>query len=216
MEKEKLELALIKAKDVSKKRFFKQTYDLIINLKGLDLKKQEHHIDIFITLPHSRGKKVTVCALVGPELQEQAKEIYDAVLSPENFLKYKEKKETKKIADKFDYFVAQSNLMPQIANVFGRALGPRNKMPNPKIGAILNSVGSLRPLYEKLQQTIRVIAKSSPVIQCAIGTEDMSKENLLENAMVVYNAVLHALPNEEHNIKNTYVKLTMGKPIDCK
>ncbi|MBI2627435.1 hypothetical protein HYW72_00735, partial [Candidatus Nomurabacteria bacterium] len=105
MDKEQIQSALLKAKDISEKRNFKQSFDLIINLKGIDLKKPEHQIDTFITLPHPRGKKAKICALVGPELAEQAKEVCDSVLLADNFDRYKEKKEIKKIANSFDYFI---------------------------------------------------------------------------------------------------------------
>ena len=213
MDKEQIQAAIAKANDISEKRNFKQSYDLIINLKGLDLKKQEHQIDAFITLPHSRGKKVKVCALVGPELEEQAKSIFDSVILSDNFERYKDKREIKKIANSFDFFIAQANIMPKIATVFGRVFGPRGKMPNPKSGCIVPPNANLKPLHEKLQRTIRVNAKIAPLVQCAIGTEDMNSNEIAENALTVYNALLQILPNEKHNIKDVYVKLTMSKPV---
>ena len=213
MDKEQIQAALAKAKDISDKRNFKQTYDLIINLRGLDLKKQEHQIDAFITLPHSRGKKVKVCALVGAELEEQAKSIFDSTILSDNFEKYKDKKEIKKIANSFDFFIAQANIMPKVATTFGRVFGPRGKMPNPKSGGVVPPNANLKPLYEKFQRTIRATNKTSPLIQCPIGTEDMNPDDVAENALTVYNSLLQLLPNEKHNIKDIYVKLTMGKPI---
>ncbi|MEK6983177.1 MAG: 50S ribosomal protein L1 [Nanoarchaeota archaeon] len=213
MDKEKIKSALARAKDISQKRNFKQSYDLIINLKGIDLKKQETQIDSFVTLPYSRGKKMKVCALVGAELEEQAKGIYDSVILSDNFARYKDKKEIKKIANGFDFFIAQANVMPKVATVFGRAFGPRGKMPNPKSGCIVPPNANLKPLYEKLQRTVRASAKTAPLIQCAIGTEDMDSDDLAENALAVYNSVLQHLPNEKHNIKDIYIKLTMSKPV---
>ena len=213
MDKEQVQSALIKAKDISAKRNFKQTYDLILNLKGLDLKKQEHQIDTFIALPHSKGKKTKICALIGPELAEQAEATCDSVILSDNFEKYKDKKEIRKIANSFDYFIAQANIMPKVATVFGRVFGPRGKMPNPKSGCIVAPNANLKPLYEKLQRTIRVNVKSAPLIQCAIGTEDMNVNEIAENVVTVFNSLLQLLPNERHNIKDVYVKLTMGKPV---
>jgi len=213
MDKEQVLSAIAKAKDISPKRNFKQSYDLIINLKGLDLKKQEHHIDIFITLPHSRGKKVKVCALVGPEMEEQAKTVYDSVILPDNFEKFKDKKEIKKLANSFDFFIAQANIMPKIASVFGRVLGPRGKMPNPKSGCVVPPNANIRHLYERLQRTVRANAKSTPLVQCGIGSEDANAGDVAENALTVYSSLLQALPNEKHNIKDVHIKLTMGKPI---
>lgn len=213
MQKEELQSALQKARDISGNRNFKQSFDLIINLKGLDMKKQEHNIDAFITLPHPRGKKVRVCALVSAELIEQAKSVCDFAIISDNFEKYREKKELKKLANSYDFFIAQANIMPKVATVFGRVFGPRGKMPNPKSGGVVPPNANLKPLYEKLQKTIRMTNKTSPVIQSAIGTEEMKLDDVTENGMSVYNSIIHALPNEKHNIKNIYVKLTMSKPV---
>ena len=213
MEKEELQAALAKAKDISDKRNFKQSFDLIMNLKGLDPKKPEHQVDLFITLPHSRGKKIKVCALVGAELNEQAKGIFDSVILSDNFGIYKDKKEIKKLANSCDFFIAQANIMPKVATTFGKVFGPRGKMPNPKSGGVVPPNANLKPLYEKLQRTVRVTTKSAPLIQCGIGVEDMNISEITDNAFAVYNAVLRALPNEKYNIKDIYIKLTMGKPV---
>ena len=213
MNKEQIQAALSKSKDISEKRNFKQSFDLIINLKGLDFKKQEHHVDTFVTLPHSRGKKVKVCALVGAELEQQAKEVCDSVILSDNFEKHNDKKLLRKIANSFDFFIAQANMMPKIATVFGRVFGPRGKMPNPKSGCIIPPNANLKPLYEKLQRTVRASAKTAPLIQCPIGTEDMNSNDIADNALTIYDSVLQVLPNEKHNIKDIYLKLTMGKPV---
>ena len=213
MEKKELILALTQAKDSSPKRNFKQTYDLIINFKGLDLKKPDHQVDTFVTLPHSRGRKVKICALVGAELNEQAKEVFDSVITSETFDKYKDKKEVKKVANSSDFFIAQANIMPKVATVFGRVFGPRGKMPNPKAGAVVPPNANLKLVYEKFQKTIRATAKIAPMIQVPIGSEDMKIEDVAENAMTVYKQVMPILPQDKNNIKDVCVKLTMGKTI---
>ena len=213
MDKEQVQAAIAKAKDISTRRNFMQSFDLIINLKGLDVKKQEHQVDTFITLPHARGKKVKVCALVAAELETQAKNVCDSAILSDSFDKYKDKKEVKKLANSFDFFIAQANIMPKVATAFGRVFGPRGKMPNPKSGAVVAPNANLKPLYEKLQRTVRATTKSAPLIQCAIGTEDMNINDIAENALTVYSSLLQVLPNEKHNIKDIYVKLTMGKPV---
>ena len=213
MDKEQIQAAIAKTMDISEKRNFRQSFDLIINIKGLDLKKPEHQIDTFINLPYPRGKRVKVCALIGPELEEQAKTVCDFVILSDNFEKYKSKGDIKKIANSFDYFIAQANIMPKVATVFGRVFGPRGKMPNPKSGCIVQPNANLKPLYEKLQQTIRATAKTAPLIQCAIGTEEMNTNDIAENALAVYKSLLQLLPKEKHNIKDMYIKLTMGNPV---
>ncbi|MBI3034629.1 50S ribosomal protein L1 [Candidatus Woesearchaeota archaeon] len=216
MDKKIIVEALNKLKE-HKKRSFSQSFDLIVNLKDIDLKKTENQVDFFAQTPNGTGKKVTVCALVDQELAEEAKKACDEVILIDDFQKYgKNKKIAKKLARKYDYFLAQGNLMGQVATNFGRALGPKGKMPNPKAGCIVNPKSNLNQLHETLQRTIRVSARTAPIIQCLLGKETMELEKVAENAASLYEQIIHHLPNEESNIKSAMVKLTMSPPIKIK
>lgn len=214
MNNKEVEEALKKAKDISQKRNFKQTIDLIINLKELNLKSSDNQLNLFMTLPHPTGKQVKVCGLVGPELADHAKEVFDNVVNADDFDKYaKDAKLTKKLADDYDYFVAQANIMPKVATAFGRVLGTRGKMPNPKAGCVVPPSANLKPLYKNLQRTAKIIVKSVPIVQCRVGNEDSPEKDVIENVMAIYDNVIHHLPNEQDNIKNVIVKLTMGPAV---
>jgi len=213
MEKNEVIDALKKAKETSQKRNFKQSVDIIINLRGLDFKKQENQLDLFVNLHYGRGKNVSVCGLVGHELEKQAKDVLGGVILVDDFPKYKDKKEIKKLANKHDFFVAQATIMPKVAATFGRVLGPRGKMPNPKIGCVVPPNANLKPLNEKLQKTLRLMSRGNPIIQCTVGREDTNEEEVIDNILTIYNSVLSSLPGESQNIKNVYLKLTMGKAV---
>ena len=102
MEKAKIIKTLKELKEKSQKRNFNQTYDLIITLKDMDLKKTENHVDFFQTLHYPKGRKVKVCALIGPEMEEAAKAV-DKYILVNDFEKYtKDKKATKKLAGQYD------------------------------------------------------------------------------------------------------------------
>ena len=212
MEKNHVLTRLKEVKEASAQRKFKQSVDLIINLKGLDLKKTDNHIDFYVTLHHRYGRKVKVCALVGAELMEEAKRVCDKALLADDFKKLSPK-DIKKLAREYDYFVAQANIMPQVATTFGRVLGPRGKMPNPKAGCVVPPKAQLKPLYDRLQKTLRVSAKKDPVIHLIVGREDQGEDEVADNISFVYNQIVHHLPQEENNIKNGLVKLTMSKPV---
>ena len=210
MDQKKTLKAIKKIRESSQKRNFNQSFDLIINLKDLNLKNPDQQVDTFATLHYSRGKKIKVCALVGPELTSNAKENCDNIISQSEFPKFaKDKKLSKKLVKEYDFFIAQANIMPAIASTFGRFLGPKAKMPNPKAGCIVPPNANLKPLYEKLQKTVKLMAKVNPLIQCTVGQESMKDEEIVDNIMTVYNHLIHQLPREESNIKSIYLKLSM-------
>lgn len=213
MDKNLLLNSIKKVKETSPKRNFNQSIDLVINLKSIDIKNQEHKVDLFLTLPSSRGKLVKICGLVGNELAIQSRATFDKTILNDEFSKYGDKKILKKLASDFDFFVAQANLMAQIATVFGKELGPRGKMPNPKAGCVVYGTVQLMPLKEKLQRTVHLETKTEPTLKTSIGLETMSNEELLENAYHIYNSVIHLLPQEKHNIKSIILKTTMGPPV---
>lgn len=195
-----------------KKRKFLQSYDFIVTLKDIDIKTKP--VDAFIVLPYSRGKKVRVCALVGQELAEKAGKSCDFVIRDLDFTAYKsDKKKTKQLALAYDFFVAQAGLMPQIAAVFGRTLGPRGKMPNPKAGCVIPPNADVTGLVERLHKTIHLKTKNAAVVQCIIGNEGMSDAEVADNIIAAYSQLVKLLPSEENNIRAVYLKKTMSKPV---
>ena len=206
--------AIKAAKEAGQGKKFKQAVDLIINLKDLDFKKPENQVDFYVTMQHDLGRKVKVCAFTGPELKEEAKLHCDNAITVEDFAEFaKDKKRVKKLASEYDYFIAQANIMPQVATSFGRVLGPRGKMPNPKAGCVVPPKAALKPLVERLQKTVRVQAKKDPVIHLYVGKEDMNEDLLADNLHYLFMQVQTHLPQESNNIRNAMLKLTMGKPV---
>ncbi|MBI4150355.1 50S ribosomal protein L1 [Candidatus Woesearchaeota archaeon] len=214
MDNQQLVQALTQLREISPKRNFTQSVDLVINLKGLDLKKPENQVELYIFLQYGKGKPNKICALVGPELKEEAEVNCDKIIQEKDFEAFaKDKKLAKKLAAEFDFFIAQANIMAKVAAAFGRVFGPRRKMPNPKAGCVVPPKFNFKSLVDRLRNTIKVTAKEKPLIQVSIGNEKMSDQQLSENIMNVYNQVLHKLPGEKNNIKSVYVKYTMGKPM---
>ena len=128
--------ALKKVRAESKKRNFNQSIDLIINLKDLDLKKPDQQVDFYAHVNKTTGKTKRICAFVGPEMKDDAKKVVETVITPDEFAKFSPKKQAKKLANDHDYFIAQANIMANVATSFGKILGSRGKMPNPKAGTV--------------------------------------------------------------------------------
>jgi large subunit ribosomal protein L1 len=217
MDKNTVKEALKKLKETSKKRNFKQTVDLIVNLKGLNLKKSDQHVELYTQLHYPKGKPIKVCAFVGAELKDDAEKVCDTAIFVDDFPKYQnDKKKLKKLANDHSFFIAQATIMPKVAQVFGKVLGTRGKMPNPKAGCVVPPKAALKPLYERLQKTAVLKAKTQLTIRAIVGNEEQNEDEIIDNVLTIYNALIHKLPNEENNIKTVLLKLTMGKPVEVK
>ncbi|HIG52309.1 hypothetical protein CXT76_02240 [Candidatus Parvarchaeota archaeon] len=185
-----------------KKRKFDQTLDLIINLKGINIRKD--NISLIIDIPH-KFKDKKVCGFL-----TEKNELVKTVTKPE-FPKYKDKAALKELIDNFDFFIAHASLMPSVATTFGKALGPAGKMPSPQLGIITKETPEMiNPLLERISKSIKIRAKEAS-IKIAVGKENMKDEQLMENLLSVYNSIIQALPNNIENVKNVNIKFTMGK-----
>ncbi len=215
MNKENVITAIEELKKSAPKRNFVQNYDFIITLRGLDLKKPDQKVDFFANLPYSKGKKIKIGAFVGPELVDEAKKVFDTVITPEDFPAYSEKKQMKKLANEHDFFIAQANIMSQVATQFGKILGSRGKMPNPKAGSVVPPKGAnLSEVYNKLQHTVKMATKNGLMVQCTIGNEDSPAEEVAGNAVDIYNQLVNHLPGQSNNVRRAFLKLTMSKPVE--
>ncbi|MBL7160068.1 MAG: 50S ribosomal protein L1 [Candidatus Aenigmarchaeota archaeon] len=211
MEREKIIEAIKKARD-GKERKFKQTLDLVINLKGLDLKKPENRIKAEIFLPKGIGKKPKI-GIFADSLIPAVNKLEDAdviLIRKDKIEDYsRDKKAGKKMASECHAFLAEAPLMPMVGKSLGQVLAPRNKMPKP----IPPTIPNLKPVVERTRNTVRINLKDSPVIYCGVGKEDMGDEILAENIEAVLKAVETGLPRGKEQIREIIVKLTMGKPV---
>ena len=211
MDKKIILTAIQELRKNTPKRKFSQSFDLIMNLKDLNLKKETDKVNTFFQFPHSNGKKITVCALVDQALVNTAKKNCDNVVLADTFSTL-DKKQIKKLAINYDYFVAQANIMPAIAKAFGKTLGPKGKMPNPKAGCVVQPTEDLAPVVQKLQKTVKLETKNELAVKIRVGTEAMKDEEIADNIFAAYEKILHTVPQEKQNIKSVMIKLTMGKP----
>jgi len=208
MTEQKVIDAIKKARDTDK-RNFKQTFDLAINLKNIDLKNPENKIKAEIKLPHAfNDYKI---GLVADNLLPQAKDLENVlIIRKEQIEAYgKNKKEAKKLARSCNYFLAEAPLMPLIGKFLGPILAPKNLMPAP----IPPTTQNLKSIVDQKMNIIKIQLKDSPTIHLAVGKEDMKDEEVAENIDFAIKSVLSSLPKGREQIKNFIIKLTMGKPV---
>lgn len=200
---------IAKAIDAGKGRDFKQSIDMTIVLRDVDIKAQQIKIREVVYLPKGRGKEAKVCVVGDPDIAETAKEagVYRVVLSTE--LKELNKKQAKKIASECDWLLVKPDLMGAVGRVLGPALGPRGKIPVP-----IPSGGALKTIVARYKNSVLVRIKDQPVIMTMIGTEDMKPEDLAENALAILNTIEGKLPARAANIGKIIFKTTMGIPVE--
>lgn len=207
MDKTKLRDAIAKVLEDKGKKKFAQSAEIILNMRGIDFSKSENRLNLEVPLPKGKGGKEHKIAIIADEslAAECKKANPDLVISPPDMGSWATKERLKELTKKYVLLV-QPNLMAQAAKFFGQYMGPRGKQPRPLFGNPTEIIGRTR-------KTIRLISKGRylPVTQAFIGTENMSQEDLIENADAVYEAVKAKIT--ESSIKSVYVKLTMGKPV---
>jgi large subunit ribosomal protein L1 len=193
--------ALAAARAGSTKRGFQQTIDLIVNIKQLDMKKPESRFSREVALPHGCGKSATVCLISDNPRGYEPHFGKDNIAALEH-----DKRAAKKVVRDYDFFMCDPALMILVGKVLGRYLGPIGKMPRP-----LPPDADPVAMAESLAKSVRIRIKDSPNIQCPVGTEAMADEQILENSKRVIAEIKKALPAKSQ-IRNGYLKLTMGKP----
>ena len=197
--------AIKQIRENSKERKFTQSVEIAVNLKGLDLKKQENKFKEDIILPNGRGTPSKV-AVIGEELVSRSKGIADVFITGDDLSKIeKDAKKSKNLVDDVDFFIAEPAFMARIGKSLGRVMGPKNKMPQP-----LPPQADPKPLIERFKKTTRVMLKDSPVIHCLVGSEKMDDKELEANVAHAINAITSKLANKQHNVKSIYLKMTMG------
>lgn len=187
-----------------KKRNFEQSIDLIVNLKGIDLKRD--NINVLFNLPH-KIKEKKVCAFL-----TKKSPLVKTITQPE-FQFYKDKKELKNLVKEYDFFISAAKLMPSVATTFGKVLGPTGKMPSPQLGVLMQEDdNAIKQLLAKIDNAVKIRAKE-PSFKLSIGKTNMPQEQIMENIKTSYESIVAALPNKRENVRSVMIKLTMSKPI---
>lgn len=187
--------------------------ELIINLQDVDMKKPEAKIQETIELPHTPTKKAKVCVIATGELALKAKKAGAELIIGNAELETlaTDKKQQKQLANSYDVFIAEAPLMPMVGRTLGSVLGPRGKMPKP-----VPPTADIKVQITRSRKNVDVRLRGQPILQCAIGTEDMKDEEIVENVMAVVKRVEGKLKRGLKNITSICLKTTMGPPVKIK
>lgn len=202
-----IEEAVKKVLEESKPRNFTQSIDVVITINDLDINKPENRLDEEVLLPNGRGKDVKVAVIAEGELAFQAENAgADIVIDKERLEELgKNRAEAKKVANNYDFFVAQTDLMPTVGRFLGPVLGPRKKMPKP-----IPATANPEVILGRLRSTVKVRVKDQPIIQSIVGSEDMTEAQIAENVDAILDVLDRKLEKGQKQIKAMYIKTTMG------
>jgi len=186
-----------------KKRKFSQSVDLIVNLRNFDVRKEA--LNTFLTFPHPTEKRVAAF------LSKRSKVV--PTITEEDFVKYKETKDVKNLADQYDFFIAAAPMMSKVATKFGRVFGPMNKMPSPQAGIVTSEDdAAIESMARKMKSMVRIRNKEMS-IKLSVGKEEMGDKELEENIESILTQLEGKLPRGKECIKDAMVKFTMTKAI---
>ena len=188
-----------------KERKFDQTVDIIVNLKEFDVRKNS--FNVFASVPNKiKDKKI------GGFFEKDSQIVKS--IKKDDFVKYKEKKDIKKLVKSYDFFIANAKLMPAVATSFGRILGPAGKMPSPQLGILPNEDENVvKGIVDRVNKSVRIMVKQ-PSIKVGVAKISLDEDKIVENLVAVYSKIVESLPKGIDNVKNVKIKLTMGKPTN--
>ncbi|MCS7112421.1 MAG: 50S ribosomal protein L1 [Candidatus Bathyarchaeota archaeon] len=191
-------------------RRFKQSVELIVNLRDIDLKKPENRFVDVISLPHGSGKPAKICMIASGALASQARNVgVDLLIEPNDLALYgSDKRRGKKLANEYDFFLAEAQYMGLVGRYLGTFLGPRGKMPTP-----ITLTTSIGDVVRSLRNSVRIRVRTNPQIKCRIGVEGMKVDEMVENVEAILSKVVSRMPKGIENIESIYVKGTMTPAV---
>lgn len=199
---EKILSVIKQVRENAKKRNFPQTFDLVVGIKELDLKKAENKFSEDVLLPHGRGEDAKVVVF-----SDSHKDVGADVFTAEDLNSLaKNKRDAKKLVQSSDFFLAEAKLMPVVGKILGQFVGPKGKLPKLISGDLKGTVNSLK-------KSVRIRVKDAPVVQCKVGNEKMKDAEIAENVEAVLKFLEQKLSKGKSNIGKIFLKLTMSEPL---
>ena len=173
---------------------FDETIEIAINL-GVDPRHADQMVRGVVNLPNGTGKTVRVAVFARGDKAEEARKAGADIVGAEDLM---EQIQGGKID--FDRCIATPDMMPIVGRL-GKILGPRNLMPNPKVGTVTPDVAGAVKSAKGGAVEYRV--EKAGILHAGVGKVSFSEEALLQNIKAFIDAVQKAKPA---GAKGTYVK----------
>ena len=205
-----IEEAVARALDEAPQRTFRETVDLAVNLRDLDLNDPSNRVDESVVLPAGTGQETRIVVFATGETALRAEDVADEVLGPDELEDLGgDDDAAKDLAAETDFFVAEAALMQDIGRYLGTVLGPRGKMPTP-----LQPDDDVVETINRMKNTVQLRSRDRRTFHTRVGAEDMGAEDISENIDVIVRRLEATLEKGPLNIDSVFVKTTMGPSVE--
>lgn len=202
--------AVSRALEDAPERNFRETVDLAINLRDLDLDDPSKRVDESVVLPEGTGQETQIVVFAEGETAVRAEEVADEVLDSDDLEDLGDDDDrAKDLADETDFFIAEANLMQDIGRYLGTVLGPRGKMPTP-----LQPDDDVVETVNRMKNTVQIRSRDRRTFHTRVGADDMDAERVADNIDVIIRRLEADLEKGPLNIDTIYVKTTMGPAVE--
>ncbi|MWG36862.1 50S ribosomal protein L1 [Halomarina oriensis] len=210
MADQEIEDAVSLALEDAPPRNFRETVDLAINLRDLDLNDPSNRVDEGIVLPNGTGQDTRIVVFAEGETALRARDVADQVMDGDDLEDLGDDSDAAKdLAGETDFFVAEASMMQDIGRYLGTVLGPRGKMPTP-----LQPDDDVVEVVERMKNTVQVRSRDRRTFHTRVGAADMSAEEIADNVDVILRRIEADLEKGPLNIDSVYVKTTMGPSVE--
>jgi large subunit ribosomal protein L10Ae len=190
-----------------KKRNFIETIEMQVTLKNYDPQREKRFSGTF-KLPTVPRPNLKCCMLGNAAHCEQADRIGCKHMSVEDLKKLnKNKKLVKKLAKKYDFFLASDNMIKQIPRLLGPGLTKAGKFPT-----LLSSSEDMQEKIDEVKSTIKFQMKKVMTMNVAVGNVELTKKENIVNVQLAANFLASLLKKQWQNIGVIYIKSSMGPP----
>lgn len=185
---------------------FDETVEIAMNL-GVDPRHADQMVRGVVTLPNGTGKSVRVAVFARDAKAEEAKAAGADIVGAEDLM---ETVQSGKI--EFDRCIATPDMMPIVGRL-GKVLGPRNLMPNPKVGTVTMDVEAAVKAAKGGEVQFKV--EKAGVVHAGVGKASFDENALVENVRAFIGAVAKAKPAGAKGgyMKKVSLSSTMGPGV---
>ncbi len=185
---------------------FDETVEIAMNL-GVDPRHADQMVRGVVALPNGTGKTVRVAVFARDAKAEEAKAAGADIVGAEDLMEIVQGGKIE-----FDRCIATPDMMPIVGRL-GKVLGPRNLMPNPKVGTVTMDVKAAVEAAKGGEVQFKV--EKAGVVHAGIGKASFSEDKLVENVKAFVGAVSKAKPSGSKGsyMKKIVVSSTMGPGV---